>query len=253
MIDKPPAFCYNESERFLPHPQKGAFPQLKKAIQYLSKICNIIWTRLRSFAWRKLIPWCAVFLGICLFLGVGVLSISAAVCHKTAPRITTAEALTNVGEHFDLILVLGCAVRADGSLSHMLEDRVKTGVSLYGAGLADAVLMSGDRSKGYDEVSAMEREAEALGVPTEKILIDPEGYSSYESIVNLLEEHKGKRVLIVTQKYHLHRALYIAEKLGIDAYGVSADLRTYAKQAKYDLREILARVKDVLLVRYHFQ
>ena len=61
---------------------------------------------------------------------------------------------------------------------------------------------------------------------------------------------KGKRVLIVTQKYHLYRALYIAEKLGIDAYGVSADLRSYRKQFKYDLREILARVKDVVWVEY---
>ncbi len=226
---------------------------MKKAIQFLSKICNIIWTHLRSFAWRKLIPWCALFLGICLFFGAGILAISAAVKHKTAPRITTAEALSEADEHFDLILVLGCAVRPDGSLSHMLEDRVKTGVSLYEAGLADYVLMSGDRSEGYDEVSAMQKEAERLGVPGEKILIDPQGYSTYESIVNLLQKYKGKKVLIVTQKYHLHRALYIAEKLGVDAYGVSADLRTYTKQLKYDLREILARVKDVLWVQYNSQ
>ncbi len=224
---------------------------MKKIIQFLSQIGNIILEHLRSFAWRKLIPWCALLLGVCLFLGASVLAISAAVKHKTAPRITTLEALNETGEHFDLILVLGCAVRADGSLSHMLEDRVKTGVSLYEADLADNILMSGDRSEGYDEVSAMEREAERLGVPTEKILIDPVGYSTYESIVNLLEKHKGKRVLIVTQEYHLHRALYIAEKLGIDAWGVSADLRTYTKQLKYDLREILARVKDVFWVQYN--
>ena len=226
---------------------------MKKAIHFFSKILNTIWARLRSFAWRKLIPWCALFLGICLFFGVFLVAISAAVKHKTAPRITTAEALVNAGEHFDLIIVLGCAVRPDGSLSHMLEDRVKTSVSLYEAGLADRILMSGDRSEGYDEVSAMEREAERIGVPAEKILIDPTGYSTYESIVNLLKEHKGKRVLIVTQEYHLYRALYIAEKLDIDAFGVSADLRTYRKQLKYDLREILARVKDVLWVQYNLE
>lgn len=226
---------------------------MKKVIQTLGKICNIIWTRLRSFAWRKLIPWCALLLGICLFFGASVLAVSAAVRHKTAPRITTAEALREAGEHFDIILVLGCAVRADGSPSHMLEDRILTGVGLYQAGLADNILMSGDRSEGYDEVSTMEREAEALGVPTENILVDPKGYSTYESIVNLLAAHKGKRVLIVTQKYHLHRALYIAEKLGIEAYGVSADLRTYTKQFKYDVREVLARVKDVFWVQYNLQ
>ena len=226
---------------------------MKKAIQFFINLGKTIWTRIRSFAWRKLIPWCALFLGICLFFVASVLIISASVCHKTNPRITTKEALTESGEHFDLILILGCAVRADGTLSHMLEDRVKTGVSLYQAGLAGAVLMSGDRSEGYDEVGAMEREANVLGVPAEKILIDPNGYSTYESIVHLLEKYKGERVLIVTQKYHLHRALYIAEKLGIDAYGVSADLRSYTKQVKYDLREILARVKDVFWVEYNFK
>lgn len=226
---------------------------MKKVIQFFPKISNRIWTRLRSFAWRKLIPWCALFLGICIFFGVCVLAVSAAVKHKTAPRITTAETLGEAGEHFDLILVLGCAVRPDGSPSHMLEDRILTGVELYQKGLADNVLMSGDRSVGYDEVSTMEREAEKLGVPSEKILVDPEGYSTYESLVNLSKTHKGKRILIVTQKYHLHRALYIAEKLGIEAYGVSADLRTYTKQLKYDLREILARVKDVFWVQYNLQ
>ena len=226
---------------------------MKKAIRFLSKIGNAIWSRLRSFAWRKIIPWCALFLGFCIFLGVFALSISAAVKHKTAPRITTAQTLLEAEEHFDIIIVLGCAVRPDGTLSHMLEDRVKTSASLYEAGLANAVLMSGDRHEGYDEVGAMEAEAKRLGIPAEKILIDPIGYSTYESIVNLFNQYKGKRVLIVTQKYHLHRALYIAEKLGIEAYGISADLRTYRKQFKYDLREVLARVKDVFWVQYNLE
>ena len=182
-----------------------------------------------------------------------MLAISGAVKHKTAPRITTIESLTASGEHFDVIIVLGCAVRPDGTPSHMLEDRIKTSVSLYQADLADAILMSGDRSVGYDEVGTMQHKAEEMGVPVEKILLDPAGYSTYESIVNLLKEYKGKRVLIVTQKYHLYRALYIAEKLGIEAYGVSADLRSYRKQLKYDLREILARVKDVLWVQYNLK
>ena len=224
---------------------------MKKVLQFFQKLGSAILSRLRAFAWRKLIPWGALLLGGCLFFCACVLAISAAVCHKTAPRITTAEALQNAGEHFDLILVLGCAVRPDGTPSHMLEDRIKTGVSLYRAGLADSILMSGDRSEGYDEVGTMHRVAEELGVPQEVITIDPKGYSTYESMVNLLKEHKGKRVLIVTQKYHLYRALYIAQKLGIDACGVSADLRTYTKQLKYDLREILARIKDVFWVEYN--
>ena len=236
---------------FVPQSRKEPIPKLKKVLQFFQKLGSAILSRLRVFAWRKLIPWGALLLGSCLFFCACALTISAAVCHKTAPRITTAEALQAAGEHFDLILVLGCAVRPDGTPSHMLEDRIKTGVSLYGAGLADGILMSGDRSEGYDEVGTMHRVAEELGVPQEVITIDPEGYSTYESMVNLLKAHKGKRVLIVTQKYHLYRALYIAQKLGIDAWGVSADLRTYTKQLKYDLREILARIKDVFLVEYN--
>lgn len=224
---------------------------MKKAIQFFAKIGNCIWTRIRSFAWRKLIPWCALFLGTCLFLGASILAISAAVCHKTTPRITTAEALIDAGEHFDLILVLGCSVLPDGTPSDMLHDRIVTGVELYHLGLADSILMSGDRSVGYDEVGAMKRYAKELGVPEGKISIHPQGYSTYESISHLLKAYKGKRVLIVTQKYHLHRALFIAEKIGITAFGVSADLRTYRKQLQYDLREVLARVKDVFWTQYN--
>ena len=88
-------------------PQKGALSPLKKVFRFLLNICNKILLRIRAFAWRKLIPWCALLLGICLFFMASVLSISAAVKHKTAPRIITPEALVDAGEHFDLILVLG--------------------------------------------------------------------------------------------------------------------------------------------------
>ena len=225
---------------------------MKKAIRVLVKIGNQISARLRSFAWRKFLPWVSLFVGICIFLAASALAISSAVKHKTASRITTMDALRDAGERFDVILVLGCAVRSDGTPSAMLEDRIKTGVSAYQSGLADVILMSGDRHEGYDEVGTMEREAKEQGVPADRILLDPKGYSTYESIVNLLKEYKDKRVLIVTQEYHLYRALYIAEKIGIEAYGISADLRPYRKQLQYDLREILAPLKDVLWVQYNF-
>ena len=224
---------------------------MKKIIRFFIQIGNQIKSCVRSFAWRKLLPWCALFLGVCIFAGASALAISAAVQRKTASRITTIESLRDAGEHFDIILVLGCAVRSDGTPSHMLEDRIKIGVTAYQSGIADAILMSGDRHEGYDEVGTMEREAKEQGIPADRILIDPRGFSTYESVFNLLEELKDKRVLIVTQEYHLYRALYSAQKLGIEAYGISADLRTYRKQVQYDLREILARLKDVLWVEYN--
>ena len=226
---------------------------MKKAIQFLNKIGSVMLARFRKCKWQKFLPWCALFLGICIFCAASFLAIGAAVKQKMEPRITSVEALTSAGEHFDVILVLGCAVRADGSPSHMLEDRIKTSVSLYEAGLADIVLMSGDRHEGYDEVGTMKLEAQKLGVPADRIEIDPTGFYTYDSIANLLEQYKGKRVLIVTQKYHLYRALYIADKLGIEAFGISANLRTYTKQLQFDVREILARVKDVFWVQYNLK
>ncbi len=226
---------------------------MKKAIQFFAKIGKSILAYLRSLAWRKFIPWCALFLGICIFAGASFVAISVSVKHKMQDRVTTAEALTSAGEHFDVILVLGCAVLPDGAPSQMLADRIQTSVNLYQSGLGDTLLMSGDRKEHYDEVGVMEREAQKLGVPAEKIEIDPKGFSTYDSVANLLQKYKGKRVLIVTQKYHLYRALYIAERLGIEAVGVDSDLRTYKKQLKYDLREIIARVKDVFWVQYNLQ
>ena len=128
----------------------------------------------------------------------------------------------------------------------MLSDRVQTSIALYEAGFCDKILMSGDhKDQYYNEVDPMKEVAVASGVPEEEILIDPLGLSTYDSIVRLARLYKGKRVLIVTQSYHLYRALYVADKVGLNAYGVSADLRSYRGQFKYDLREILARCKDV--------
>ena len=107
--------------------------------------------------------------------------------------------------------------------------------------------MSGDSSSsvGYDEVGAMRRGAIEQGVDPAVIDTDPYGLSTYDSIVRLAEQYGGGRVVIVTQSFHLPRALYIADKLGLEAYGVSADLRTYQTQMKSDVREIFARCKDV--------
>ena len=91
----------------------------------------------------------------------------------------------------------------------------------------------------------MKAAAEAAGIPQEAILTDPLGLSTYDSIARLSALYEGKRVLIVTQSYHLYRALYVAERLGLEAYGVSADLRSYVGQIKYDVREVAARCKDV--------
>lgn len=152
-------------------------------------------------------------------------------------------------KRYDCILVLGAGLRADGTPSDMLRDRLTVGVELYKKGASDVLLLSGDRSgDDYDEVSAMETFCLESGVPSDAIVKDGEGYSTYESIKNLKERTEYTDVIIVTQKYHLYRALYIANKMDISATGFSADLRGYIGQGMRDVREIAARTKDVILV-----
>lgn len=152
-----------------------------------------------------------------------------------------AEAFQDV----DCIMVLGCGVRPDGSPSGMLNDRLVQGVSLYKEDVSDRLLMSGDHGRvNYDEVNLMKQFAIDRGVPSENIFMDHAGFSTYESMYRARDVFQVKRMLVVTQGYHMYRALYAAEKLGIEAWGVNADPRTYAGQAYRDLREILARNKD---------
>ena len=200
-----------------------------------------------GFSKRRLLPAGCIVLCLLLLVTGSAATISAAVCDKTEDRIVTVEALNGTDQAFDCILVLGCRVYGDGRISHMLEDRVKTAVGLYQAGLGNRILMSGDsQTEHYDEVGAMRRYAEQLGVPSDAIETDPYGLSTYESVARFAQ-NGGGRVLIVTQSYHLYRALYIAERFGLEAFGVSADLRRYTGQLKRDVREVFARCKDVYL------
>ena len=82
------------------------------------------------------------------------------------------------------------------------------------------------------------------GVPSEDIFMDHAGFSTYESMYRARDVFQAKKILIVTQKYHLYRAVYDARALGLDAYGVASDPRSYAGQSYRNLREILARNKD---------
>ena len=148
-------------------------------------------------------------------------------------------------ENVDCVIVLGCLVKKDGRPSDMLEDRLRTGISLYELGVSDKLLMSGDHGqKEYNEVGTMKDFAITAGIPSENVFMDHAGFSTYESIYRAKEIFGAKKIVIVTQKYHLTRALYIAKALGIEAYGVCADVRTYSGQIVRDLREMLARVKD---------
>ena len=129
----------------------------------------------------------------------------------------------------------------------MLEDRLLEGINLYQNGVSDKILMSGDHGRDeYDEVNIMKDYAIEKRIPSEDIFMDHAGFSTYESIYRAKEIFQAKKVVIVTQRYHLYRALYIAKKLGLEAYGVGADPREYRGAFNREVREIIARNKDFI-------
>lgn len=200
----------------------------------------------RSFfrtLWR--VGWrCGVLLLLCAVLTLTlVMTVSTTMVKLTAERIVTTEALFPDTD-YDCILVLGAGVRDDGTPSDMLYDRVSVSAEVYAALGDTPILMSGDHTGDYNEVGVMKSLAVQMGVPSEDVFLDHEGYSTYESLYRAKAVFGAKRMIIITQEYHLHRALHIARELGMEAVGVSADLRPYRGQTRYNAREHLARFKD---------
>lgn len=148
----------------------------------------------------------------------------------------------------DAILVLGAYVLPNGTASTMLQDRLTTGYELYQLGKAPKLIVSGDHGrKDYDEVNSMKSFLEDKGVPDRDVFMDHAGFSTYESMYRARDIFKAQKVIIVTQKYHLMRAVYVARALGLDAYGVASDRRDYGEvMTMYQIREIAARNKDFL-------
>ena len=145
-------------------------------------------------------------------------------------------------------LVLGCLVKSDGVPSDMLSDRLTRGVELYELGAAPKLLMTGDHGRtDYNEVQAMKQFAMDREIDSSNVFMDHAGFSTYDSVYRARDVFAADKIIIVSQEYHLYRAIYIAEKLGLDAYGVAADYHTYRGQVYRDLREILARVKDAVI------
>ena len=148
-------------------------------------------------------------------------------------------------------LVLGALVHNNGRVSDILADRLDIGIELYKKDKVSKLLLSGDHGrKNYDEVNAMKTYATSNKVIIEDIFMDHAGFNTYESMYRARDVFGAKKIIIVTQKYHLSRAVYIARKLGLQAYGVASDKHYYPKISKYKMRERLARCKDYILVNF---
>lgn len=187
-----------------------------------------------------------LFLGLTAAGAIGIfvlIGINYYIKASTKKKILSVEEASKLDA--DCILVLGAGVWDGGRPSFMLEDRLLQGIELYELGASNRLLMSGDHgSEDYDEVNVMKQFAIDHNVPSDHIFMDHAGFSTYDSIYRARDIFEADQIIIVTQEYHLYRALYVAKRLGIDAYGVASDPRQYAGQDYRELREILARVKD---------
>ena len=186
--------------------------------------------------------------GICLIVCLIIFTVIALLVNRYVKISTQAQILTENDyteiENVDCIIVLGAGIWGDKP-SPILEDRLLEAIRLYNNKVSPKIIMSGDHGrKEYDEVNIMKNFAIKKGIPSEDIFMDHAGFSTYESLYRAKEVFEAKKVVIVTQKYHLYRALYIAKRLGIEAYGVNSDPRRYVGEAYRELREILARNKD---------
>lgn len=189
-----------------------------------------------------------------LIMILGILTITGACSY-----ILINQYVQKTGSHYILeavqapeseaILVLGAYVFPDGTLSFMLNDRLDQAYELYRLGKAGKVIVSGDHGqKDYDEVNTMKKYLIARGVPPEDVFMDHAGFNTYESVYRARDIFQVKKVIIVTQEYHLARAVFIAKELGLQACGVAADLHDYGEvMTVYRLRETAARNKDFFL------
>jgi vancomycin permeability regulator SanA len=174
-----------------------------------------------------------------------LMALNRLVIDKGSPWIVTADEAAKLSD-VDCILVLGAGVYANKYPSDMLEDRLAQGVRLYRLGVSDRLLMSGDNSKvNYNEVKVMKDFAVKSGIPSSNVFQDHAGFSTYESMYRARAVFAAQKIVIVTQSYHMYRALFIARALGLDAWGVVSDPRSYGGQAFREIRELLARPKDV--------
>lgn len=209
------------------------------ALKIISAIKNIFKKR-----WVKR----TLLLGICfcLVVGISVLSINIYVTESVDENILSVSEASELSD-VDCIIVLGCGINSNGTPSDMLRDRLNFAIEIYKNGGAPKLLMSGDHGRvGYNEVGVMKQYAINAGVPSEDIFMDHAGFSTYETMYRAKEIFKAKKVIVVTQEYHLYRSVYNAEKLGMEAYGVESDVYWYENARFYEARECAARCKDFI-------
>ncbi len=217
---------------------KKPVSRLKRFGQYLYQL---------PFRLRRKLPLIllAIFCGAFLVLAVNVYMI------LNGERFIEKDAAAFT--HKQVALIPGARILGKNTVSYILADRLDAGIELYRAGKVDKLLVSGDHGQPeYDEVNVMRRYLLAAGIPARDIFMDHAGFDTYDSVYRAQAIFGVKSMIIVSQRFHLYRAIYIAQALDIDVAGMDATHRDYGDKTMLhnDVRETMARVKaffDVLL------
>lgn len=190
--------------------------------------------------------------GFTVLLAAAILFVFAtAVCNiiviaKADEYVVRFDEAAELGD-IDCILVLGAGIKPDGSLSNILRERVMFAAELYFAGASPKILVSGDNSrKDYNEPDAMKDYMLERGIDERDVFADYAGFDTYDSVYRAKEIFKAKRIIIVTQDFHISRAVFIARALGLEAYGVACDTGTLGDAPLNEIRETAARAKYIL-------
>lgn len=184
------------------------------------------------------------FAGVVL-LALAVVGANAVVLLDARGR-TVAEADPAAAPRAQVALVLGAQVKPDGTPSAMLADRIDAAADLHRAGRVEKLLLSGDHGRvGYDEVGTMRGALLRRGVPAEDLFTDHAGFDTWDSAQRARRVFGARSAIVVTQRFHLSRALFAARRAGLDATGYPADrARGYGRvMTRLRTREWLARVK----------
>jgi SanA protein len=149
---------------------------------------------------------------------------------QAVTRLYTSSRLYSVNKvpASPVAIVFGAGLRRDGTPSPVLRDRIDTAIQLYAAGKVQKLLMSGDnRFIEYNEPGAMRDYAISQGIPSDDIVLDYAGRRTYDTCYRAKHIFQVDSAILVTQGFHLPRAVYVCNSLNLPAVGVSADTRQY--------------------------
>ena len=194
-----------------------------------------------KYKWSKYLVWVGIIFVFCATLITIIVTTHIQIFSRPYIYSDTVHRMPNCYT----VMVLGASVHRNGDLSPILLDRVNSAVELYKTGKVKRFLLTGDHgSIDYDEVNTMKNYLIRMGIDSADIFLDHAGFDTYSSMVRAKEVFKVDSLYIVTQNYHLYRAVYIARQCGLNAYGYVADRRRYDGIIKYTFREWLANVKS---------